>query len=119
MLLALSSLLAVGAGAISHDYAIPRDVMGSGGQLATSGNYATESTLGQTIIGGNTSADYALCSGFWCVGPEITVVYSFTFGAIGIIGASLILAMQLAARWVYSLTRRGWNDNRRNYAPIR
>ncbi len=69
VLLFLASSVSAG---VSPSYTLAPDVLASGGQAASSANYAFVSTLGQPLIGSNGSAAYALCSGYWC---EIPAVY--------------------------------------------
>jgi len=45
------------------------------GQIASSANYSTVSTVGQPSIGQSTSADYALCSGIWCQAIDLYRVF--------------------------------------------
>ena len=71
VLLIVIVLFALGTAAVaragfSANYATPAQVLASGGQSATSANYAIVSTAGQPAIGLGSSLSYSLCSGFWC-----------------------------------------------------
>ncbi len=58
------SLLA--AGQSSENYAIPRDVISTGGGVRTSANYTIKDTIGQSsTIGMTDSSNYRIFSGFW------------------------------------------------------
>ncbi len=63
VLLFLASSVSAGT---SPSYTLTADVLASGGQAASSVNYLFVSTLGQPLIGSNTSAAYSACSGYWC-----------------------------------------------------
>ncbi len=65
-LLLLTLGLAVAAAMPSVDWR----VLGSGGEHVESGAYAVDYTLGQPVVGANSSGVYDLCVGFWC-GAEI------------------------------------------------
>ncbi len=65
-LLFLTLGLAVAAGAPSVDWR----VLGGGGEHVESGVYAVDYTLGQPLVGADSSGVYELCAGFWC-GAEI------------------------------------------------
>ena len=65
LLFALAATATVWA-AVSTVYTAPAGVLSSGGQSAASANYALTSTAGQLAVGQTGSANYALCSGFWC-----------------------------------------------------
>ena len=116
--------LAIG---LSQDYFISRDVIGSGGQRTSSGDYAADATLGQAVIGHALSEDYGLCHGFWCnlatptpiptptptPGPGVpvgaaTLVYSWNFDEIGTASGTLMLLTLFAARWLYDGTLQLW-----------
>jgi len=108
---------------LSHDYVIPRDVIGSGGQRASSGDYAADATLGQAVVGHALSEDYGLCHGFWCnlatptptptpgggvpVGAA-TLMYSWNFDEIGAAAGASLLVTLFAARWLYDGTLSLW-----------
>jgi parvulin-like peptidyl-prolyl isomerase len=67
VLLALGSAAVARAGpSVSANYAVPSNVLASGGQTASSANYTVASTLGQPASGQGASASYSVCSGFWC-----------------------------------------------------
>jgi len=107
---------------LSQNYAIPRDVIGSGGQRASSGDYAADATLGQAVIGHALSEDYGLCHGFWCnlatptptptpggvpVGKS-TLMYTWNFDEIGAAAGASLLVTLFAARWLYDGTLQLW-----------
>lgn len=50
----------------SSDYALTSNVVASGGQRASSPQYAAAYVVGQPIIGKGSSADYEACYGFGC-----------------------------------------------------
>ena len=108
------SALAIG---LSQDYHIPRDVIGSGGQRSSSGDYVSDATLGQAVIGHALSEDYGLCHGFWCnlatptptptptpggvpIG-DATLMYTWNFDEIGAAAGASLLVTLFAARWLY------------------
>ena len=108
---------------LSQDYHIPRDVIGSGGQRASSGDYAADATLGQAVVGHALSEDYGLCHGFWCnlatptptptPGPGVpvgaaTLMYSWNFDEIGAAAGASLLVTLFAARWLYDGTLSLW-----------
>ena len=49
-------------------------ITGSGGGT-DSANYAVNFTVGQTIIGGSSSANYEVCLGYWCGVPAEYRIY--------------------------------------------
>jgi hypothetical protein len=121
-LLTFGAAVAIG---LSQDYAISRDVIGSGGQSSSSGDYAADATLGQAVIGHALSEDYGLCHGFWCnlatptptptptpgggvpVGAA-TLMYTWNFDDIGIAAGASLLVTLFAARWLYDGTLALW-----------
>jgi hypothetical protein len=71
-LLILAALLLFASAATASNsatYTLAPEVLASGGQAASSANYSFVSTLGQPLIGSNSSATYSTCSGFWCEIP--------------------------------------------------
>jgi hypothetical protein len=69
ILLCLVAFLLLGnfgnAVAVIH-YSVSWDVVGGGGGHAEAGNYALDSTIGQSVVGTASLTNYSLCSGFWC-----------------------------------------------------
>jgi hypothetical protein len=65
MLFAFGSLAAAWAGSAANDAPRP-SLVAAGGAPASSANYSIQATVGQMGIGRGASANYALCSGFWC-----------------------------------------------------
>ncbi len=51
--------------------------IGGGGGSSQSGSLALDGTIGQTVVGGSSSNDIELCSGFWgCSGvPTSAAIY--------------------------------------------
>ncbi len=45
---------------------LDRYVIGGGGGLTEVGIYTLEGTIGQALVGANSTAPFDLCSGFWC-----------------------------------------------------
>lgn len=59
-------LLLVGSVLAANGFAIPRSVIGGGGQQATGGGYILNGTVGEPIASDlNVGASYGLSSGFW------------------------------------------------------
>jgi hypothetical protein len=58
--------LVAGAGSVGID----RQVLGGGGGRVASGVYRLDATVGQPVAGTVSSADDALCAGYWCA-PEV------------------------------------------------
>ncbi len=73
----LCGLLLVGAvmAMESDNYAINWDVVGSGGETSTSTSFALAGTIGQGVVGSQSSASYGLCSGYWCSGEAAYSIY--------------------------------------------
>lgn len=124
-LLIVASLLMFAFIGLSAHYAITHDVIGSGGQRASSGDYAADATLGQAVIGHALSEDYGLCHGFWCnlatptptptptPGPGVpvgaaTLMYSWNFDEIGAAAGASLLVTLFMARWLYDGTLQLW-----------
>lgn len=120
--ISLVSLLLLAFTGISVNYAVTRDVVGSGAQNANSTSYAFTATLGQTAVGLGSSSSYDICHGFWCeliaiipptgptivpIGPAI-LTYRFTFDHLGIAAAVLMLAVLAMARTIYTRTHELW-----------
>ena len=59
----------------SDNYAINRDVVGSGGGPGASASFALKGTIGQGVVGSPSSASYGLCSGYWCDGEVVHSIY--------------------------------------------
>lgn len=105
----------------SVNYAVTRDVIGSGAQSASSISYSFNATVGQPNIGTGASADYDICHGFWCklaaipptiptivpIGPAI-LIYRFTFDHIGIAFAVLLMVVLAMVRTLYNRTHQLW-----------
>jgi len=49
----------------SANFAIPWDVMSSGGNRMTSANYSSESTMSQNAIGLSSSSSFQMGAGYW------------------------------------------------------
>ncbi len=60
----------------AQDYQVDWYVVASGGGHSQSANFGVEGTLGQTVIGRSTSANYLVDAGFWwgTVGPRCEYV---------------------------------------------
>jgi hypothetical protein len=65
-LIALLALVSVASAGSSASYVLAPDVLAAGGQPASSASYAFVSTLGQPFVGASSSANDAVCSGYWC-----------------------------------------------------
>jgi len=87
---------------------IQRHVIVSGG--STNGNLV--GAIGQPVAGTVMASSGALCSGFWCDDSIIArvgkanLIYSVTFGQIGIV---IVLLIWMAVRnggWLYGIARR-------------
>jgi hypothetical protein len=74
-LLALLLLAGVSLAMSSTNYRLDWFVplTGGGGGPANSANYAVNFTVGQTVIGASTSANYGGCLGYWCGEREYRV----------------------------------------------
>lgn len=122
LIISCTSLLLLAFTGISVNYAVTRDVFGSGAQTASSSSYAVTATIGQPNVGTGSSADYDICHGFWCelaavipptgptivpIGPAI-LIYRFTFDHIGIAALALLLLVLFLARQTYNRTRQTW-----------
>jgi len=73
LLIVVALVLALGSAAIaragsSANYTTLREPneLVAGAQTAASANYTISSTAGQPATGQGTSANYSVCSGFWC-----------------------------------------------------
>ena len=66
LLVLILSLMLAGSALAANGFAIPRSVIGGGGQQATGGGYILNSTIGEPIASDLTvGATYGLSSGFW------------------------------------------------------
>ncbi|MBN2394036.1 MAG: hypothetical protein JXR84_25100 [Anaerolineae bacterium] len=59
-------LILAGSVLAANGFAIPRSVIGGGGQLAVGGDYILHGTVGEPIASGfDQGATYGVSSGFW------------------------------------------------------
>jgi hypothetical protein len=63
-LLLVGSALAMHSDNYRLDWFTP--LTGSGGESASSDNYAINFTVGQSVIGASSSTSYEGCLGYWC-----------------------------------------------------
>lgn len=63
LLLVAGSALAMSSANYSIEWMVP--LTGGGGE-ASSANYKINLTVGQTVIGSASSANYRACLGYWC-----------------------------------------------------
>ncbi len=66
--------LALVSGAYAQNFVLQSSVIGGAGANMASADYALSGTLGQSVAGYASSADYGLESGFWVTGPTPVVV---------------------------------------------
>jgi hypothetical protein len=64
LLLLAGHALAMSSANYKIDWMVP--LTGGGGGEANSANYKVNLTVGQTVIGSASSANYGACLGYWC-----------------------------------------------------
>jgi hypothetical protein len=69
-LLCLALLASVALAMSSTNYRLDwfTPLTGGGGGAASSASYAVNFTVGQSVVGASTSANYGGCLGYWCAG---------------------------------------------------
>ena len=72
-LLLVGSALAMSSTNYRLDWFTP--LTGNGGQAISSANYAANFTIGQSVVGTSSSANYGVCLGYWCGGTAEYKIY--------------------------------------------
>jgi hypothetical protein len=74
LLILVCGLVLAGSALAADGFAIPRSVIGGGGQQSTGGGYILNSTVGEPIASDlNVGAIHGLSSGFWWPSGEYAV----------------------------------------------
>ncbi len=73
LLLFAGSALAMDSENYRLDWFTP--MTGNGGDNISSANYAVNFTVGQTVVGASSSANYEACLGYWCSGAAEYKIY--------------------------------------------
>ncbi len=72
-LLLVGSALAMSSADYRLDWFTP--MTGTGGEEISSANYGANFTVGQTVVGAASSANYGGCLGYWCGVPAEHRIY--------------------------------------------